>query len=200
MGITSGCGSQLDHGVTAVGYNSDYFIVKNSWGASWGNSGYVYIGGSQCGITQSASYPSVSGGVQVQDRPDCSAAACEANCECSYQKCSDEVDACLAVDACAASQDCAFACACGDGKCLLACAAKSPSLKALTLAKCITSNCDAAEQVQDRPDCSAAACEANCEGSYQKCSDVVDACLAVDAGAASQDCSGACACGDGKCL
>merc|ERR1712013_656864 len=63
--ITSGCGSQLDHGVTAVGYNSDYFIVKNSWGASWGNSGYVYIGGSQCGITQSASYPSVSGGVQV---------------------------------------------------------------------------------------------------------------------------------------
>lgn len=63
--ITSGCGSQLDHGVTAVGYNSNYFIVKNSWGASWGNSGYVYIGGSQCGITQSASYPSVSGGVQV---------------------------------------------------------------------------------------------------------------------------------------
>jgi len=61
--ITSGCGTQLDHGVTAVGYNSDYFIVKNSWGASWGNSGYVYIGGSQCGITQSASYPSVSGGV-----------------------------------------------------------------------------------------------------------------------------------------
>merc|ERR1711862_1012442 len=39
--------------------------LKNSWGASWGNSGYVYIGGSQCGITQSASYPSVSGGVQV---------------------------------------------------------------------------------------------------------------------------------------
>merc|ERR1712209_164923 len=59
--ITSGCGSQLDHGVTVVGYNSDYFIVKNSWGASWGNSGYVYIGGSQCGITTSASYPTVSG-------------------------------------------------------------------------------------------------------------------------------------------
>merc|ERR1712151_160756 len=59
--ITSGCGSQLDHGVTVVGYNSDYFIVKNSWGASWGNSGYVYIGGNQCGITTSASYPTVSG-------------------------------------------------------------------------------------------------------------------------------------------
>merc|ERR1712139_599950 len=38
---------------------------------------------------------------QLKDtpRPDCSTAACEANCECSYTKCSDEVDACLAVDA-----------------------------------------------------------------------------------------------------
>jgi len=59
--ITTGCGSNLDHGVTAVGYNSDYFIVKNSWGTSWGNDGYVNIAGSQCGITTSASYPTVSG-------------------------------------------------------------------------------------------------------------------------------------------
>jgi len=81
--------------------------------------------------------------LKAADRPDCSAAACQANCECSYVKCSDEVDACLAVDACAASQDCAFACPCGDGACLLKCAAQSPSLKALTLAKCITANCDA---------------------------------------------------------
>merc|ERR1712003_315801 len=111
-------------------------------------------------------------------------------------------DACLAVDACAASQDCAFACACGDGACLLKCAAQSPSLKALTLAKCITGNCDAAVAVEatDRPDCSAAACEANCLCSYDKCSDEVDACLAVDACAASQDCAFACPCGDGSCL
>merc|ERR1711981_769667 len=61
--ITSGCGTQLDHGVTAVGYTDSYFIVKNSWGASWGNAGYVNIGssGNVCGIHSDASYPTVSG-------------------------------------------------------------------------------------------------------------------------------------------
>jgi len=54
--IKDNCGSAIDHAVTAVGFGkdtdgTDYFIVKNSWGEAWGESGYVRIAGNMCGIT-----------------------------------------------------------------------------------------------------------------------------------------------------
>jgi C1A family cysteine protease len=59
--ITSGCGTSLDHGVLAVGYDGTTIKVKNSWGSSWGVGGYVSIDASQCGITTAASYPTIDG-------------------------------------------------------------------------------------------------------------------------------------------
>ena len=68
--MDSACGPQLDHGVLAVGYGTeggkDYYKVKNSWGATWGDKGYILLArgakfnpSGQCGIQMAASYPIV---------------------------------------------------------------------------------------------------------------------------------------------
>jgi len=75
--MTGSCGTHLDHAVTVVGYgsanttvngtvvDSEYFIIKNSWGMNWGELGYIRLaagdqynsGRGQCGVLMAAMYP-----------------------------------------------------------------------------------------------------------------------------------------------
>ncbi|XP_011038210.1 PREDICTED: senescence-specific cysteine protease SAG39-like [Populus euphratica] len=66
--FTGQCGTELDHGVTAVGYGetsdgTKYWLFKNSWGTSWGEAGYIRMQRDidaeegLCGIAMDSSYP-----------------------------------------------------------------------------------------------------------------------------------------------
>merc|ERR1712166_835774 len=68
---SAGCGTKLDHAVLAVGFGTDpdgtkYWRVKNSWGTTWGDQGYIKLertgsmGPGTCGIASSPSYATVS--------------------------------------------------------------------------------------------------------------------------------------------
>ena len=65
--VTANCGTNLNHTVLLVGYNTaptvPYFIAKNSWGPVWGNDGFIQLGiidgPGVCGLQISPYYPSV---------------------------------------------------------------------------------------------------------------------------------------------
>ncbi|KAJ4703629.1 Cysteine Protease [Melia azedarach] len=68
-GVFNGqCGTQCDHAVTLIGYGTSedgmkYWLIKNSWGETWGENGYMRIqrdagvSGGLCGIATGSSYP-----------------------------------------------------------------------------------------------------------------------------------------------
>ena len=69
------CGTELNHGVLIVGYGTakngtremPYWIIKNSWGPTWGDKGYIRIrrnaeaAEGQCGVAMQASFPIKNG-------------------------------------------------------------------------------------------------------------------------------------------
>jgi C1A family cysteine protease len=59
-GVISSCGTDVDHCVQVVGVNKkkDYWIIRNSWGSHWGDSGYAYLktGQDTCAITTDPIY------------------------------------------------------------------------------------------------------------------------------------------------
>jgi len=69
--VTGRCQGQINHAVIAVGYGMDgqnYFKIRNSWGASWGEAGYIRLaaeGGSQgtaCLLQYPPVYPTLADG------------------------------------------------------------------------------------------------------------------------------------------
>jgi C1A family cysteine protease len=63
----SACGTSLDHAIVVVGYGQDtstgvdYFVVRNSWGESWGLGGFIYLEQTNypgmCGMNEKVYYP-----------------------------------------------------------------------------------------------------------------------------------------------
>jgi len=96
-GLFHTCGENLDHGVLAVGYGDGFFKVKNSWGSSWGESGYLKISsdGNTCGIHSDATQPVVSAAVAVEEVKEVEitlpwlTASCsnKGHCGLAYQSC-----------------------------------------------------------------------------------------------------------------
>lgn len=69
LGVFKNCTKavHLNHAVVVVGYGTtregkDYWLIKNSWGTSWGMKGYMMLarGKNMCGVAEDIVYPVVN--------------------------------------------------------------------------------------------------------------------------------------------
>lgn len=59
-GIFNSCTTRLNLALLLVGMTDSYWTLKNSWGVSWGENGYIRISrGNTCGVCMAGSYPIV---------------------------------------------------------------------------------------------------------------------------------------------
>jgi len=57
-GVFSNCKTSLNHGVLLVGLTDQHWKIKNSWGVTWGEQGFMRLArGNTCGVCNKASYP-----------------------------------------------------------------------------------------------------------------------------------------------
>jgi hypothetical protein len=122
-GVIDGeCGGDDDcHAMGIVGFTSDYWIVRNSWGSDWGDDGYVYLKrgpNAKCKIDggyiaeaslekptpkptpQPPLYPTCTEGkYDWAGKADSSHASCE-SLGCDYDTCQQKMDDGLAISHC----------------------------------------------------------------------------------------------------
>lgn len=59
-GVFDNCGENINHAVVAIGYTDEYWIIQNSWGARWGEAGYIRLAmGNTCAILDYAYFPTI---------------------------------------------------------------------------------------------------------------------------------------------
>jgi len=95
------CTGRPNHAVTAVGYTADYILVKNSWGSSWGDNGFVKFArgyDEKCALFKYSSYPDLQSTGQTDTTPSDAAANYEPGEDKPQPKpdCKDAVSECIA--------------------------------------------------------------------------------------------------------